>query len=283
MPIKFEQVSHTYALKTPFEHTALKQVDVSLKQGSFTAVIGHTGSGKSTLIQHMNALLLPTTGMVSVNGIDIVPKKTPKKVKAIRQFAGVVFQFPEYQLFEETVEQDVMFGPLNFGKTKEEAKRMAHKVLRQVGLDESFFSRSPFELSGGERRRVAIAGILAFEPKVLVLDEPTAGLDPEGTRMMMELFKSFNAQGMTIVLVTHDMDLMYAYANEVCVMEEGKIVLTSPVESLFDHPLVLKAFEKPSILQWMDILESYKFASKKHIKNLDAWVEYYHASKKVQR
>ena len=283
MPIKFEHVSHTYALKTPFEHTALKEVDFSLKEGSFTAVIGQTGSGKSTLIQHMNALLLPTMGIVSVNRIEIHPKKTPKKAKEIRQFVGVVFQFPEYQLFEETVEQDVMFGPLNFGKTKEEAKKMAHKVLRQVGLDESFFSRSPFELSGGERRRVAIAGILAFEPKVLVLDEPTAGLDPEGTRMMMELFKSLHAQGMTIVLVTHDMDLMYAYADEVCVMVEGNIVLTSPIESLFDHPFVLKTFEKPLILQWMDRLETYKFASNKQIKNLDAWVEYYHASKKGQR
>lgn len=283
MPINFENVSHTYALKTPFQHTALQNVNFHLKEGSFTAVIGHTGSGKSTLIQHMNALLLPTLGLISVNGMEITPKKTPKKVKQIRQFAGVVFQFPEYQLFEETVEQDVMFGPINFGKTKEEAKRMAHKVLKDVGLDDSFFTRSPFELSGGERRRVAIAGILAFQPKVLILDEPTAGLDPEGTRLMMDLFKKLNQQGMTIVLVTHDMDLMYEYAHEVCVLEEGKIVLTSEVSSLFDHPFIIKNFEKPSILQWIDSLRAVNIVSKKEVKSLDQWVDDYLTKNKGKR
>jgi energy-coupling factor transport system ATP-binding protein len=231
----------------------------------------------------MNALLLPTMGVISVNGMTITSKKTPKKVKEIRQFAGVVFQFPEYQLFEETVEQDVMFGPINFGTSKEEAKQLAHQVLKEVGLDESFFSRSPFELSGGERRRVAIAGILAFQPKVLILDEPTAGLDPEGTKMMMDLFKKLNQQGMTIVLVTHDMDLMYAYANQVCVLQDGKIALTSDMPSLFNHPLMLEKFEKPSILQWIECLKAVNITTKKHLTTLDEWAEDFLSSKKEKR
>ena len=283
MPIIFDNVFHTYSLKTPFEHKALSQINFHLMEGSFTAIIGHTGSGKSTLIQHMNALLLPTMGVISVNGMTITSKKTPKKVKEIRQFAGVVFQFPEYQLFEETVEQDVMFGPINFGKSKEEAKQLAHQVLKEVGLDESFFSRSPFELSGGERRRVAIAGILAFQPKVLILDEPTAGLDPEGTKMMMDLFKKLNQQGMTIVLVTHDMDLMYAYANQVCVLQDGKIALTSDMPSLFNHPLMLEKFEKPSILQWIECLNAVNMTTKKHLTTLDEWAEDFLSSKKEKR
>jgi energy-coupling factor transport system ATP-binding protein len=283
MPIIFDNVFHTYSLKTPFEHKALSQINFHLIEGSFTAIIGHTGSGKSTLIQHMNALLLPTMGVISVNGMTITSKKTPKKVKEIRQFAGVVFQFPEYQLFEETVEQDVMFGPINFGTSKEEAKQLAHQVLKEVGLDESFFSRSPFELSGGERRRVAIAGILAFQPKVLILDEPTAGLDPEGTKMMMDLFKKLNQQGMTIVLVTHDMDLMYAYANQVCVLQDGKIALTSDMPSLFNHPLMLEKFEKPSILQWIECLKAVNITTKKHLTTLDEWAEDFSSSKKEKR
>jgi energy-coupling factor transport system ATP-binding protein len=283
MPITFDNVFHTYSLKTPFEHKALSQINFQLIEGSFTAIIGHTGSGKSTLIQHMNALLLPTMGVISVNGMTITSKKIPKKVKEIRQFAGVVFQFPEYQLFEETVEQDVMFGPINFGKSKEVARQLAHQVLKEVGLDESFFSRSPFELSGGERRRVAIAGILAFQPKVLILDEPTAGLDPEGTKMMMHLFKKLNLQGMTIVLVTHDMDLMYAYANQVCVLQDGKIALTSDMPSLFNHPLMLEKFEKPSILQWIECLNAVNMRTKKNLTTLDEWAEDFLSSKKEKR
>jgi energy-coupling factor transport system ATP-binding protein len=249
MAIKLHHVFHTYSKHSPFEFEALRDVNLSIKDGSFTAIIGHTGSGKSTLIQHVNALLLPTEGRLEVNGITIEANQLPKAVKKIRQYAGVVFQFPEAQLFEETVEQDVIFGPMNFGKTKAEAKILAKTALMQVGLDESFLSRSPFELSGGERRRVAIAGILAMQPQVLILDEPTAGLDPEGAETMMRLFSTLHQQGMTIIFVTHDMDLVLKHATNVIVMSEGRVVIQTNPEDLFygEHPQF--HIEKPPLVQ----------------------------------
>lgn len=235
--MKFHHVFHTYSAKTPYQFEALRDVNLSLQEGTITAIVGHTGSGKSTLVQHLNALLVPTEGTLKVAGITIEAKKTPKAVKHLRQYAGLVFQFPEYQLFEETVEQDVMFGPLNFGCTKEEAKKRAHEALTRVGLDASFYARSPFELSGGERRRVAIAGILAIQPKVLVLDEPTAGLDPQGAKAMMKLFSQLHQQGMTILLVTHDMELVYEYATHVVVMKEGRVLTHVPTSTFFETPI----------------------------------------------
>ncbi len=233
MAIIINHVFHIYSQKTPLQFEALHDVSLTIQEGSFTALVGHTGSGKSTLIQHINALLLPTSGSLQVNGITIEANRLPKQVKKIRQYAGVVFQFPEAQLFEETVEQDVMFGPLNFGLTKEQAKQRASLALEQVGLNATFLSRSPFELSGGERRRVAIAGILAMQPKVLILDEPTAGLDAQGANLMMELFTKLHQQGLTIILVTHDMDLVLKYASQVVVMDQGRVKIQTDPETLF--------------------------------------------------
>lgn len=275
MPITFKDVSHVYSAKTPYEFKALHNLNFSLKEGSFTAIIGQTGSGKSTFIQHMNGLLSPTSGVVTVNGQELLPNKTPKKLKAIRQYAGVVFQFPEYQLFEETVEEDVMFGPINFGKTKAEALVIAHQALTQVGIDASFYKRSPFELSGGERRRVAIAGILAIQPKILILDEPTAGLDPKGTRRMMDLFKKLHEEGMTIVFVTHDMNLMYGYATDVVVFERGTIHVMSDVETIFDNKAMPKMFVKPHLIQLLEVMESFEKPLLKSVRSIDAFVQVY--------
>ena len=252
MDIKINHLFHTYSQKTPFQFEALNDVNVTIKEKSFTAIIGHTGSGKSTLIQHLNALLLPTSGFLTVNGTLITAKQLPKAVKKLRQYAGVVFQFPEYQLFEETVEQDVMFGPLNFGKTKKEAKDAALIALEQVGLNASFLPRSPFELSGGERRRAAIAGILAMAPKVLILDEPTAGLDPEGASQMMQLFQALHHQGLTIILVTHDMDLVLQYATDVLVMANGKVALqTNPIDLFYGQHTNVHV-EKPRLVSFVE-------------------------------
>ena len=254
MPIKLHHVFHVYSQKTPFQFEALHDVSLVIEEHSFTAIIGHTGSGKSTLIQHLNALLLPTSGSLEVNEIVIQANQLPKAVKKIRQYAGVVFQFPEAQLFEEHVIEDVMFGPLNFGKTKVEAKQAAQLALQQVALDESFFDRSPFELSGGERRRVAIAGILAMQPKVLILDEPTAGLDPVGAAMMMGLFTQLHQQGMTIIIVTHDMELVLKYASHVKVMEHGKVIKQSTPQDLFYGKDASKDFIKPPLVQLIKAL-----------------------------
>ena len=190
MPIRFNDVFYTYLEKTPFRAEALHGVNLEIKEGSFTCIVGHTGSGKSTLVQQLNGLLIPTSGVVEVNEFRVENKhKSLKKLHNLRKEVGIVFQFARYQLFEETNEDDVAFGPLNFGVKKEEALKIAHECLKTVGIDESLFMRSPFEISGGQRRRVAIAGILALQPKILVLDEPTAGLDPQGAREILKLFE----------------------------------------------------------------------------------------------
>ena len=202
MSITFKEVEHIYSENTPFAYHALKGVNLKITDQSFTAIIGQTGSGKSTLIQHINALLLPTSGSINIDEYLITATDKPSKLKPLRKKAGLVFQFPEYQLFEETIEKDIIFGPMNFGVSEEEAKKIAHNVLKTVGLDESYLNKSPFDLSGGQKRRVAIAGILAMNPDILILDEPTAGLDPQGTNEMMSLFKRINESGKTIILVT---------------------------------------------------------------------------------
>lgn len=273
MPIKLNHVFHVYSQKTPFQFEALQDVSLVIEEKSFTAIIGHTGSGKSTLIQHLNALLLPTSGEVEVNGIVIRANQLPKDVKKIRQYAGVVFQFPEAQLFEERVIDDVMFGPLNFGKTKLEAKEAAIVALQQVGLDGSFYERSPFELSGGERRRVAIAGILAMQPNVLILDEPTAGLDPEGANKMMELFTQLHQHGMTIILVTHDMELVLKFANQVIVMEQGKVITQSTPQGFFYQQNHQESFMHPPLVQLIKKLRKRgKKISSNQEKSLEAFV-----------
>ena len=213
MGITLQQVSYTYQANTPFEGRALFGVDLEIVEGSYTALIGHTGSGKSTILQLLNGLNIPTAGTVLIDETVITPTSVNKDIKQVRKKVGLVFQFPESQVFDETVLQDVAFGPQNFGVSKEEAEATARKKLALVGIDEELFERSPFELSGGQMRRVAIAGILAMEPHVLVLDEPTAGLDPAGRKELMAIFKELHQMGMTIVLVTHLMDDVADFAE----------------------------------------------------------------------
>lgn len=233
MGITLESVNYTYQAGTPFEGRALFDINLSIKEGSYTAFIGHTGSGKSTIMQLLNGLNVPTEGAVIVNDIKITADSKNKDIKPVRKKVGLVFQFPESQLFEETVLKDVAFGPQNFGVSIEEAEQLARENLAMVGISEEFFEKNPFELSGGQMRRVAIAGILAMEPEVLVLDEPTAGLDPKGRRELMSLFKELHQNGMTIVLVTHLMDDVANYADYVNVLEGGKLVRSGYPKEVF--------------------------------------------------
>ncbi len=253
MPINFSHVYYTYLPKSPFEYTALENINLGIKEGSFTAIIGHTGSGKSTLVQHINALLRPTSGEVTVG--DFVISSSTKKIKGLvnlKKYAGLVFQFPEYQLFEETVLKDVAFGPKNFKENNKVAFDKAKKALLSVGIDENLFDKSPFELSGGQKRRVAIAGIIALEPKILVLDEPTAGLDPKGAKEMMNLFKQNNENGTTIIMITHDMNNVLTYCNQVVVMKKARVEkVCTPIELFKDDNILHNVgLEEPHIISF---------------------------------
>ncbi len=237
MSIEIKNLEHTYNPGSPFERKALKGIDLSIPEGEVTAIIGQTGSGKSTLVQHLNGLLQPTAGTIDIAGWHIEAGSKPKELKKLRKKVGLVFQFPEYQLFEETVGKDIAFGPKNFGTSEEEALEMAKAILPRVGLDASYMERSPFELSGGQKRRVAIAGILVLDPDILVLDEPAAGLDPQGAREMMELFMDLNhKEGKTILLVSHDMEHVMKYADNVIVLENGKVRKQVKAKEFFEHP-----------------------------------------------
>lgn len=241
MQIKFESVNHVYNANTPMEQRALYDINFEIKEGQFLSVVGHTGSGKSTLIQHMNGLLKPSSGSITIGEKVIKSDEKNKGLKDVRQHVGLVFQFPEYQLFEETVEKDIMFGPMNYGVSEDEAHQRARDVIQMVGLNESILEHSPFNLSGGQMRRVAIAGILAMNPDVLVLDEPTAGLDPQGQHEMMEMFNTLHKQyGKTIVLVTHDMNLVAEYAEEMIVMHRGVMKLKGTPQQVFKEVEALK-------------------------------------------
>jgi energy-coupling factor transport system ATP-binding protein len=235
MGITLQQVSYTYQANTPFEGRALFGVDLEIVEGSYTALIGHTGSGKSTILQLLNGLNVPTAGSVIIDEMVITPTSVNKDIKQVRKKVGLVFQFPESQVFDETVLKDVAFGPQNFGVSKEEAEATAREKLALVGIDEELYERSPFELSGGQMRRVAIAGILAMEPSVLVLDEPTAGLDPAGRKELMAIFKELHETGMTIVLVTHLMDDVANFADYVYVLEKGKVVRSGHPSAVFQE------------------------------------------------
>lgn len=261
MAITFEKVEHVYSEGTPYSFLALKGIDLEIVKGSMTAIIGHTGSGKSTLIQHLNALLLPSSGKVCVDEYIITHDKKPQTLKPLRKKVGVVFQFPEYQLFEETIEKDIIFGPINFGIDENTAKKNAVQALKAVGLDESYLDKSPFDLSGGQKRRVAIAGILVMEPDILVLDEPTAGLDPQGAREMIELFKRLHEQGTTILLVTHDMNQVLYYCDHAVVMSEGQVVKQGTVAGIFAEPKYLAdlSIELPLMTQLINELNEKGF------------------------
>ncbi len=241
MQIKFESVNHIYNANTPMERRALYNIEFDVPKGQFLAIIGHTGSGKSTLIQHMNGLLKPSSGNIKVGDKVIKSDDKNRDLREIRQHVGLVFQFPEYQLFEETIERDIIFGPMNYGVSEEEAIRRAHDVIQMVGLDIEMLGRSPFNLSGGQMRRVAIAGILAMDPDILVLDEPTAGLDPRGQFEIMEMFYKLNKEyGKTIVLVTHDMDLVAKYAEDVIVMNKGVLTIKGTPKNVFKQVDLLR-------------------------------------------
>ncbi|HCB67642.1 MAG: energy-coupling factor transporter ATPase [Tenericutes bacterium GWE2_38_8] len=236
MGIQFKDVSYAYkGLKVNYD--AIGHINLTIKaKGEFIAIVGQTGSGKSTLVQHMNALLLPTSGNVVVFGQNLPPKKK-EKINFLRQKVGLVFQFPEYQLFEETILKDIMFGPKNFKSTEAQAMEMAKRAASIVGIDESMYDQSPFRISGGQMRRVAVAGILAMEPEILVLDEPTRGLDPRGRRDLMKIFNDLHEKNdQTIILISHDMDLVSEYAKRVIVLKEGSIVFDGKKEALFEHP-----------------------------------------------
>ena len=235
MGIILDNVSYTYQEGTPFASAALSDVSLTIEDGSYTAIIGHTGSGKSTILQLLNGLLVPTKGSVRVFDTLITSTSVNKQIRQIRKQVGLVFQFAENQIFEETVLKDVAFGPQNFGVSVEEAEAIAREKLDLVGIDESLFERSPFELSGGQMRRVAIAGILAMEPSILVLDEPTAGLDPIGRKELMTLFEKLHQDGITIVLVTHLMDDVAEFADQVYVMEKGRLVKSGAPSLVFQN------------------------------------------------
>ena len=240
MGIALENVSFTYQEGTPLASTALSDVSLTIEDGSYTALIGHTGSGKSTILQLLNGLLVPRQGSVRVFDTLITSTSKNKDIRQIRKQVGLVFQFAENQIFEETVLKDVAFGPQNFGVSEEDAEKIAREKLALVGIEESLFDRSPFELSGGQMRRVAIAGILAMEPAILVLDEPTAGLDPLGRKELMNLFRKLHQSGMTIVLVTHLMDDVAEYANQVYVMEKGRLVKGGKPSDIFQDVVFME-------------------------------------------
>ena len=272
MDIRFKQVGFAYQAGTPFEMRALHDVTFSVKDGSYVAIIGHTGSGKSTILQHLNALLKPTEGIVELGDKTIDATTGNKDLKPLRKKVGIVFQFPEAQLFEETVEKDIAFGPKNFGVSEEEALNIAAEVVKTVGLPEEVLKKSPFDLSGGQMRRVAIAGVLAMKPEVLVLDEPTAGLDPKGRLEMMEMFYKLNKeQNMTIVLVTHQMNDVSDYADHVIVIESGNVVKEgSPKEVFSDASWLLeKQLGVPTTLAFVEKLKEKGWSTDKMPLTLD--------------
>lgn len=261
MSIKFKKVDYIYSPETPMEKKGLDNVSFELADNSFVALIGHTGSGKSTLMQHFNALLKPSDGVIDIAGYHITPETSNKNLKRLRKKVSLVFQFPEAQLFENTVLEDIEFGPKNFGATEEEAKNKALKWMKKVGISEELASKSPFELSGGQMRRVAIAGVMAIEPQILCLDEPAAGLDPKSRHDMMKLFLDYQKAGHTVILVTHNMDDVAEYANDVLVMEKGKLIKHDTPENIFADRKWLKKhnLSEPVTGIFASELNNYKF------------------------
>ncbi|WP_019244405.1 MULTISPECIES: energy-coupling factor ABC transporter ATP-binding protein [Bacillus] len=237
MRIELRDVEYRYQVDTPFERMAIHDINLDISPGSYLAVIGHTGSGKSTLLQHLNGLLRPTKGEIQIGDRVISAGKKEKNLKSIRKRVGIVFQFPEHQLFDETVEKDIAFGPMNFGISEDEAKKLARESLKLVGLPEEILQKSPFDLSGGQMRRVAIAGVLAMEPDVIVLDEPTAGLDPRGRKEIMDMFAALHKErGLSTILVTHSMEDAAKYADEIVIMHKGTIYKKGTPYDIFSQP-----------------------------------------------
>lgn len=250
MQIEIKNVSFTYSPKTPNEYKALKGVNFSVHEGEFLTIVGQTGSGKSTLLQLLNGLELPTSGEVVIDGQTTkeICKKN-KTTRLLRKKIGVVFQFPEYQLFEETIEKDVAFGMINYGMEKEKALKKAREYVLQVGLDETYFTKSPFEISGGEKRKVAIAGILALNPDVLVFDEPTAGLDPKSKVDFLQLIEFLRQKGKTIIVVTHSMLTVLRFATHVVMLDDGQVIFDGNTSDFFMDERVSNIIEIPNLLK----------------------------------
>ncbi|MGY3816052.1 energy-coupling factor transporter ATPase [Gemella taiwanensis] len=265
MQISLKNVSYTYNYKTPYAREVLKDINLNVEEGSYTVIIGKTGSGKSTLIEHINGLLLPTQGEVLVNNVLITNPKSKKekrelakKLKVLRQDVAVLFQFSEQQLFETSVLKDIIFAPLNYGISEERAISKAKELIKLVGLDESYLDKSPFELSGGEMRKVALCGVLALEPKVLILDEPTVALDYKSREEIMTMVKKLKDElNMTIVLISHNMNYVLEYADKVFVLKNGKINFEGTVEELFEDKQLLKenSLEQPELLKFYNKLQ----------------------------
>jgi len=258
MDLSLHHVEYRYQINTPFERIAIEDVSIDIPAGTYMALIGHTGSGKSTVLQHLNALLLPTAGTVEIGDYEIKARQKNKNLKSIRQRVGIVFQFPEHQLFEETVEKDIIFGPMNFGISENEAKTRARNALQHVGLSEEILAKSPFDLSGGQMRRVAIAGVLAMEPDVIVLDEPTAGLDPRGRKEIMDMFYALHKErNLSTILVTHSMEDAARYADQIVIMQQGKVVNQGTPERIFSQPteLIQMGLDVPEVVRFQLKLE----------------------------
>ena len=270
MGIQVKNIFYTYQKKATNATQALMDVSLEIKDNDFLAIVGETGSGKSTLAQMFNALLIPDKGDVLVNDYVINYKnRKSRKLRGLRKQVGLVFQFPEYQLFEETVEKDVAFGVKNFGVKGEEALNRAHEALKQVGLDESYFKRAPFDLSGGEKRKVAIAGILAIDPDILIFDEPTAGFDPQSSKELMNLITEFHKNGKTIIIITHDMDLVNTYTKRVVMLERGQVTFDGTPNELFSY---IKGYDR------LDIPSVIKVAEKLKEKGMDIDINEIHTN-----
>lgn len=262
MQIQFSGVDHLYMPKTPFQHLALSQVNVEIPSGSFTVIVGPTGSGKSTLVQHVNGLLYPTEGEVQVGEHRLTSKKDKRSLRKLREATGFLFQYPEHQLFEETVEKELIFGPMNFGVSKEEAESRAKEVLPQVGLPTDLLTHSPLNLSGGQMRRVAIASILAQHPKVLILDEPAAGLDPEGRQRILDMLFTYHMKHkLTSILVTHHMEDALRFADYMVVMNKGSVYLSGKPDEVFGQASAIESIglELPETIRFM---QQFKLATK---------------------
>lgn len=254
--LETKELTYIYGKGTPFEKTAVDHVDLSIHKGEFLGLIGHTGSGKSTLIQQLNGLLQPTSGQIFLDGKDIWAE--PKKIRAVRFRVGMVFQYPEYQLFEETVFRDICFGPKNMGLSDEEVKQKAMDAVRFVGLKPELLEKSPFELSGGEKRRAAIAGVIAMDPDILVLDEPAAGLDPRGRDQLLDQIQSYHKErGNTVILVSHSMEDIARVADRALVMNKGKVAMLDSIEKVFSRREELESMglRVPQITKIMSLLK----------------------------
>ena len=268
--LEIKNLSYKYGVGTPFEIAALDNINFTLEKGEMLAIIGHTGSGKSTLIQHFNALLKPSSGQILLDGQDINSSKDASHKARFR--VGLCFQYPEYQLFESTVYKDIAFGPANMGLDKTEIDRRVRKAAEFVGLKESMFEKSPFDLSGGEKRRVAIAGVMAMEPEVLIMDEPAAGLDPRGRRVILDLIQNYREKtGSTVIIVSHSMEDVASVADRILVLNKGSVAFDASVDEVFSHADELRemGLNIPQITRIFTDLNKFGFGLDKNVYTVD--------------